>query len=220
MVIKNVMFDNDDTLYRFKGELSDKLVQVFREFISSEIRIPKEMVTPLRDTLFEKYKVDASAYLFAREFGIPYMKFLKSTCLTVNLGDYGVVSDPKLRSALEGSSLKMSILTNNYSEYARKVVVALEVEDRFEYIMGFRELEYRLKPDIRAFIKASKITGYNLDETMFVDDKAEFLAAAKQLGMTTVLVGSQSQVPEPGIDYKIGEIYEISNILRQIECVQ
>lgn len=216
MAIKNVIFDNDDTLYRLNDTLKRALVAAFLAYASMKFNIPGDEVMPERHRLFKKYGVDSSAYLFAREYGIGYDEFVANTYLSVSPDRCGIGRDIRLRGALCESNLKMSVLTNNYSEYARKVIKCLGIEERFEHVMGFRELGFVLKPDPRAFLRAARITGYDLRETLFVDDKAEFLRTAKGLGMTTVHVSPRQGPSERCVDYRIDSISDISSILRSV----
>jgi len=214
MTVKNILFDNDDTLYRLNTQLRQALVAAFLVYASAKLGIPTDEVMPLRNRLFAKYGVDYSAYLFEREYGILYNEFVRGTCMSVDLLRNGVREDPRLKSTLNGLDERMSILTNNYSEYASKVVMTLGVKHKFDRIIGAKEMGFAAKPDVRAFLRAVELTGYAPEATMFVDDKKEFLLPAKQLGMTTVLVGGEGGYAEPWIDHKITEIYQISKVLR------
>ncbi|MDE1832889.1 MAG: HAD-IA family hydrolase [Candidatus Micrarchaeota archaeon] len=214
MTVKNILFDNDETLYRLNAQLRQALMAAFLVYTSARLGIPTDEVMPLRNRLFGKYGVDYSAYLFEREYGITYDEFVRGTCMSVDLLRNGVAADPKLRSVLGSTDARMSILTNNYSEYAWKVVSTLGVSGRFEKVIGAREMGFAAKPDIRAFLRAGAATGYDPQSTMFVDDKKEFLLPAKQLGMTTVLVGGEGGYAEPWIDHKLSNIYEIGKVLR------
>src|SRR3989338_8825058 len=75
---------------------------------------------------------------------------------------------------------------------------------------GLREL-MRSIPYRRAYLQVTDSLGVMPEKTVIVEDEPKYLKPAKELGMTTVLVGSETA---PWIDYYIPNIYEIQKIIR------
>ncbi|MDI6720926.1 MAG: HAD-IA family hydrolase [Candidatus Aenigmarchaeota archaeon] len=211
-MIKYAIFDNDGTLYRMPKEFPADVVGRMISFLSSRLDKPEHEIAAERKRLIEREGVSSTEYVFGKEYEIEYDEFLKNTYLSVELEKYGICRDERLRSMLEKISLPKSVLTNNPSEFARKILTSIGIEDMFEYIIGSREMNYQLKPRKEAFLNALEITGYDPEETIFIDDIPEFHIYAKELGITTVLVG-QKAGGYPHIDHYIEEIYDLNRIL-------
>jgi pyrimidine 5'-nucleotidase len=211
MEIKNLILDNDGTLYKLEPKLKEDITQSMVSYLSNKLGISEKEASNLRKRLIKKYDVESTEFVFEKEYNIPYDEFVKSTYLSVDVRSCGIKYNKKLRNLLQKIKLPKSILTNNPSEFARKILGSLGVEELFENVIGSRELEYKLKPSSEAFLRAIEITGYDPKKTMFVDDIPQFHCAAKELGMTTVLIGSEKKYPY--VDYSVESLSEIKKIL-------
>jgi len=211
MEIKNLILDNDGTLYKLEPKLKEDIIQSMVSYLSNKLGISEKEASSLRKRLIRKYGVESTEFVFEKEYNIPYDEFVKSTYLSVDVRSCGIKYNKQLRNLLQKIKLPKSVLTNNPSEFARKILGSLGVEELFENVIGSRELEYKLKPSSEAFLRAIEVTGYDPKQTMFVDDIPQFHRAAKELGMTTVLIGPERSYPY--VDYNIESIFEIKKIL-------
>ena len=210
MKIKSIILDNDGTLYKLRPGFKEKIVQSMVSYLSDKLGITEKEAATLRTALIGKYGVESTEFVFGKEYDISYDDFVNSTYLSVDVRKNGINYNKKLRDMLKGIKLPKSILTNNTSEFARKILESLGIEDLFENVIGSRELDYKLKPSSEAFLKAIEVTGYDPKKTMFVDDIPQFHLVAKNLGMATVLIG---EAKYPYVDYNIKSIFGIKNVL-------
>ena len=213
MRIESILFDNDGTLYRLLPEFKEEVIKIMVSFLSDKLQLPKEQIMEERKRLIKKYDVESTEFVFGKEYGIDYDEFVNKTYLSVPVEKYGISYDYRLRALLQNIALPKSILTNNPSPFAKKVVATLGIEDLFDNIIGSRELSSQPKPDVAAFKKAINITGYDPRKTAFVDDVPEFHRSAKLLGMTTILVGQKTN-QYVYIDSIIENIYELADRLK------
>lgn len=215
MKIEYIIFDNDGTLYELDSGFKEAVVERMTSFLAQKLQIPKNRVAEERKRLIRKYGVESTEFVFGREYGIDYDEFVNGTYLLVPIEEHGISYDDRLQTMLQNIDIPKAVLTNNPSEFARKILESLGVEKFFEHVIGSREMSYRLKPNREAFLRAVGITGSNSETTMFVDDIPEFHQPAKELGMTTVLIGSRNrQGKKDYIDYEIEKIYELEQILK------
>jgi len=215
MNVDYIIFDNDGTLYQMGTGFKERVVGSMIKFLSRRIGIPERQVIEERKRLIEKYGVESTEFVFGVEYGINHSEFVRKTYLLVPIKDYGAINDRKLQQMLQNIKPPKSILTNNPSEFARKIIRTLGVEQFFKHVIGSKEISYRLKPDKKAFLTTADITGCDLKRTVFIDDVPEFLYPAKELGMTTVLLSKDDKFLSNGyIDYQIKEIYDLENLVR------
>ncbi len=130
-----------------------------------------------------------------------------------------VQCDERLASALERLPGRKFVFTNGDAPYARRVLEAIGVHDRFDDLHDIRASSYRPKPDPHGYELLCERFGIDSRSALLVDDMAINLAPAKALGMTTVWVDNGSERGTHGlgdfIDHKIAHVGEwLEQILR------
>ncbi len=106
-------------------------------------------------------------------------------------------SDPypemfELVEKLKQNGYKVFVLSNSVPPHA-EVIKARGLYEPFDQVLLSQDLGLN-KPDKQIYIKAVEKLGINPEETIFIDDKAENLIPAQELGMTTILATSPTQV--------------------------
>jgi putative hydrolase of the HAD superfamily len=119
----------------------------------------------------------------------------------------------ELINVLNEIKQKKIIFTNSPKEHVLSVIKTLGIEGFFSGIYDIRFLEFNNKPQKEGYIKVIKHAGINPKESMMVDDYDHNLKPAKELGMTTVLVGNGNDTKYPYVDYYINKITDIEKIL-------
>ncbi|MBI2172599.1 MAG: HAD-IA family hydrolase [Candidatus Aenigmarchaeota archaeon] len=209
-MIRYAIFDNDGTTYRMPEGFVEAVMDSLIRYAAGELMLSYDETSAERSRLVEKYRVRCTEFVFGEEYGMKYEGFVQNAYMKVPLEDF-IHPDIRLARTLERMNMPKSILTNNPSEFGKRILELLGIADMFERVIGSREVGFRLKPEKEAFERALKITGYEPLETLFVDDTPENHACAKELGMTTVLMG---QGEYPYVDYPIREIYDIERCIK------
>lgn len=201
-------FDLDETLYTKGNGLWDAIAARMNEYIHVQLNLPPEDVSTLRRLYYESYgttlrglqihhQVDADDYL-AYVHDLP-------------LGDY-IQPDPQLHNILSSLPLRKWIFTNADANHASRVLDILGLSDCFEGILDVRAIGFVCKPEIEAYHRA--LTLANEDQPnncILLDDSVRNLAPAKDLGFTTVLVGSNGT--HPAADFAIDNIHQLPKAL-------
>jgi putative hydrolase of the HAD superfamily len=122
--------------------------------------------------------------------------------------------------ALERLPGRRFVFTNGDAPYARRVLEAIGVHDRFDDVHDLRANSFRPKPDIHGYELLCERFGIDPKHALMVDDMARNLKPAKMLGMTTVWVDNGSERGNDGmddsfIDHRIGDVGEwLESILK------
>ncbi len=176
------VFDNDGTLYD-----DSAAHQQFRQLLSEHVanrlaRSGEEAESILADI---KARIGKGSVVLAlvREFALDFDDLVENVYLRIRFAELAV-SDPGLRETLFALQGPKVILTNNPSEYARKVLECLGIADCFERIFGMRELGFHLKPDSRAF-ESVRRQFPDAEEVVLCDDHVEHLDEAQRQGWRT-----------------------------------
>ena len=101
--------------------------------------------------------------------------------------------DPELDQMLARLELCKIIFTNADARHARRVLSRLGILRHFESIIDIHMLDFINKPDRRAYLKALDFASVRPEECVLVEDSLVNIITARQLGMTTVMVGGRSR---------------------------
>jgi putative hydrolase of the HAD superfamily len=125
--------------------------------------------------------------------------------------------DESLASSLGRLPGRKFVFTNGDATYARRVLDAIGVNDRFDDLHDIHASSYKPKPDPHGYELLCERFGIDPAEALLADDMAANLKPAKALGMTTVWVDNGSERGTHGqgdfIDYRI---HSVSEWLEQI----
>ncbi len=128
-----------------------------------------------------------------------------------------VESNPGLAQSLGRLPGRKFVFTNGDAPYARRVLDAIGVQDRFDHLHDIHASGYRPKPDLHGYELLCDRFSIEPASALLVDDMAVNLAPAKQLGMTTVWVDNGSERGSHGLgDFIDHRIESVSDWLEQI----
>lgn len=124
-----------------------------------------------------------------------------------------VEADDALGAALSRLPGRRFVFTNGDAPYARRVLEAIGVGAHFDDLHDIHASQLRPKPDPHGYELLCARFGIDPGHALLVDDMAQNLKPAKQLGMTTVWVDNGSERGSHGavddfIDYRIGSVAE------------
>jgi putative hydrolase of the HAD superfamily len=100
---------------------------------------------------------------------------------------------------LLASGVPIALLTNNVKEWGDHWRATFPVDELFEIVVDSSEVGMR-KPDPRIYLLTCERVGVAPDASVFVDDNAENIAAARALGMETVHFGEDPFVAVAELD--------------------
>ena len=106
----------------------------------------------------------------------------------------------RLGAALDRLPGRKFVFTNGDAPYARRVLEAIGVHDRFDDLHDIHASNYRPKPDPHGYELLCERFGIEPTWALLVDDMAQNLKPAKALGMTTVWVDNGSERGGHGAD--------------------
>ena len=111
-----------------------------------------------------------------------------------------VQCDQRLARLLPRLPGRRFVFTNGDAPYARRVLERIGVHEHFEDLHDIHASSYRPKPDPHGYALLCERFGIDPARALLVDDMAQNLAPAKQLGMTTVWVDNGSERGDHGFD--------------------
>lgn len=124
-----------------------------------------------------------------------------------------VARNDRLAAGLGKLPGRRFVFTNGDASYARRVLEAIGVQDRFHDLHDIHASSYKPKPDPHGYELLCERFGIDPGHALLADDMAQNLKPAKQLGMTTIWVDNGSERGSHGaddsfIDYRIADVGE------------
>ena len=113
---------------------------------------------------------------------------------------------------------KMSVLTNAYGEFARKMLRHLNVDHFFYDIIGSDDINAR-KPDPKGIHHLLKKHGTDKNRTVFIGDSLKDEECAKNASVRYIFTDwGFGESREPDFVLTVKNIYDIQNIISRIVC--
>ncbi|MEJ2757299.1 MAG: pyrimidine 5'-nucleotidase [Anaerolineales bacterium] len=208
MQYSTLLLDLDGTVYPQNNGIWEEIAARMEQFMHEKLNLPPAEIPGLRQTYYQQYGTTLSGlrnnYQIDEE---EYLKYVHDVPLHQYLNP-----DIKLRKLLIKLPLQKWIFTNSDQAHAERVLNTLNIKDLFEGILDITRFNYMNKPDQKVYQLALDAIGNPLPETcVFVDDSPINLSPAKQMGMTTILVGNKPK--NEFIDHQIPNIYDLTSVL-------
>jgi putative hydrolase of the HAD superfamily len=208
--IHYVLFDLDETMYATETGIMDLISDRINEYMSLRLGIDPEEVAAMRRKYYERYGTTGRGLYLHHELDLEdYFEFVHDLPVEDVLEP-----DLRLGEMLEGMPEEKVIFTNATAGHARRVLRTLGVERHFGRIIDIKELQYIPKPDIRAYHRVLEALGARAGQCVLVDDRVRNLGPGRELGMTTVLVGSRDL--SDGADFVVDDVMGIGEVMEAI----
>ena len=91
----------------------------------------------------------------------------------------------KLIDHMDNIQISWGIVTNKHSKYVNKILKGLSIDDKVACLIT-GDMVSELKPSPEGLLEASKITGINPSECVYVGDDERDIIAGRNAGMYTV----------------------------------
>lgn len=211
MKFSTIFFDLDDTLYPNSTGLWEAIRVRMVTFLEERLGFSPDEVNIIRKTYFETYgttlrglqihnQVDTDEYL-AYVHDLPLQRYISP--------------DPELVAIISSLPQKKWVFTNADSHHAQRVLSILGFSNCFQGIIDVRALGFLCKPDVDAYLRALNLAGAeSAFECVLLDDSSRNLNPARQLGFTTILVGST--LPDPCANLVIQTPKELPSVMPEL----
>lgn len=202
-----LLFDLDNTLYAPERDLFSLIDRRINRYMEEVVGIDPRQVDGLR----RRYWTDYGATLqgLIRHFGVDaedYLEYVHDVDVTGRLQ-----RDEELARCLEALPARRFVFTNGSRGHAERVLDALGLSEQFEEIFDIRVAAYQPKPRPEPYRGVLQKLAVAAGRCVMIEDSLPNLATAKELGMTTVLVGPSTEVPF--VDHQAASVTESTQLL-------
>ena len=196
------LFDLDNTLYPMDSGFMGRIEARMTDFVQQVTGLERAEAFKLQKRYLAQYGLTLGGMV--EHWGVDPAEY------HANLHDIsleGLAHDPRLIAALERLPGRRLIFTNADDVHARRVMDALNLSHLFDEVFHIGSANYLPKPAPATFVKLVADHAVTPVTTAFFEDRAENLAPAFDLGMTTVLVGPHAEASTaPFVRYKAANL--------------
>lgn len=188
--IKHWLFDLDDTLYPASCGLFKQVSIRITTCIGETLGLSTDDARALQHEYWRRYGTSLRGLIL--HHGVdpePFLAYVHDVPVETYL-----CADVELRAMLQRLEGRRHVFTNSPSEYAARVLQALDVADLFDNVFDIRHAQLRPKPDPHAYERVLDTLGDTAERCLFVDDAPHNLEAARERGMVTVWLRSPHSV--------------------------
>lgn len=189
--VRSWIFDLDDTLYPAETQFMRLIQDRINAYMVRTVGLPAVEALAVQKGYLRDYGTSLAGLM--AHYQIDPTDFLAE----VHDVPLDLLSpDPGLRAGLERLQGPRIVFTNGSAGHAKRVLDQLALTDLFDGVFALEDADLIPKPDPRTFARMSERFGVNPTSAAFFEDTARNLKTAKDIGMTTVLVGARAMEAE------------------------
>lgn len=207
-----VLFDLDNTLYPPECGLLQHLDDRINEFVAERLGLTLGETKALRQRYILQY--GTTLHGLKAEQAIPPEEYLSAVHDAVELKRF-LTRDEELLAALAAIEIDKVVFTNAPGQYARRVMECLGLDAHFRMVIDLEFHDYNGKPFREAYERVVAHLNVRPEECVLVEDTLRNLRVAKELGMTTVLVGSPVKRADY-VDHTVSRPAEVADLLARL----
>jgi|TARA_R110000751_G_scaffold4389_7_gene21622 putative hydrolase of the HAD superfamily len=190
-----LIFDLDNTLYPSSCDLFSQVSTLIGQYVSDSLGLPPEEAFRIQKSYFHRYGTTLRGLMLEHKIDpADYLHKVHDIDLSV------VAPAPVLSNALMALPCRKVIFTNASRGHAERVMARLGIADHFETIFDIVDADYIPKPEKLPYDRLLSRDGISPKNAIYFEDMAKNLLPAKDMGMTTVWVHSDSDWAHEGRD--------------------
>ena len=193
MRFTTLFFDLDDTLYPASTGLWQAIKERMTRYMRERLSIPEPDVPILREQYFKTYGTTLRGLQACHNVDTEeYLAFVHD----VPLRNY-LTPNPLVREVIASLPTRNLIFTNADAGHAHRVLAALELDDLFDTVVDVHAIAPYCKPMPESFAIAMDLADEpDPRKCVMIDDLARTTRAALDVGMASLLYGSDLPTPD------------------------
>ena len=206
------IFDLDNTLHDATPHIFPHINRSMTAYLQEHLKLSAQAANDLRVDYWQRYGATLTGLM--KHHGTDPDHFLWHTHQFPKLPEM-VLREPRLRWVLKRLPGRKLVYSNAPAHYARAVLKLMQVDDLFDDVFAIESARYRPKPEAAGFRHLLRKHRLHAAQCVMVEDSAENLRTAKQLGMHTVWVSRAPRKPR-FVDVKISGVLELPRMMNRL----
>ena len=211
-MLRYILFDLDNTLYPKSLGIFELVIDRIRGYMESQMGFEKSLAQKLRQEYLRKYGSTMRGLMIHHNLNPDdYLEYVHDVGVEERLSP-----NPRLAGLLESIPVGKCIFTSGHRPHAQKVLRCLGVAKHFPQIFDITFTHFIPKPNPESYHQVLEFLGVDGKHCMMIEDLPANLQPAKELGMTTVLVGQKADGFDGIVDFEIGDILDLRKVLKKV----
>jgi len=206
------LFDLDNTLHDASPHIFPHIHHAMREYIERLLGVDAAEATRIRERYWSRYGTTLAGLM--RHHAVDPHHFLAETHRFEDLGRM-VVFDRALGAMLRRLPGRKIVFSNAPRAYATAVLDIMGMRHRFDGVWTIERLRFRQKPQPAGFHRLLRRENLRPAQCVMVEDSADNLRPARQLGMKTVLIAPAPRVPA-WVDLRLQSVLDLPRHLGRL----
>lgn len=203
------LFDLDNTLHDANPHIFPAISRLMSEYVAQQVGLDEAAAQQLRDHYWRRYGATLTGLV--RHHGVDPHHFLAETHDFLADLPRMLVHDPALRHVLKRLPGRKIVFSNAPRRYVEAVLELIGIRPLIDGVWCIERLRFTPKPHLEAFRRLLHAEKLDPRRCILVEDTPANLAAAKRLGMTTVLVSRAARVPTY-VDRRIKSVLDLPRL--------
>ena len=196
------LFDLDNTLYPAESGLMGEIERRMTAYVQKVTGLDRDEAFKLQKVYLAQYGLTLGGLV--EHHGVTPADF---HAIFHDMSLEALGRDPELVAALARLPGRRLIFTNADDVHTERVLARMGLADLFDDVFHIGSADYVPKPDPATFAKIVAAHALDPGTTAFFEDREINLAPARDLGMTTVLVGDHAKASTaPFVQYKTAKL--------------
>ncbi|WP_416191645.1 pyrimidine 5'-nucleotidase [Neisseria sp. CCUG12390] len=184
------LFDLDNTLHDADAGIFLLINHAMTDYLAGRLNLSHEEASALREDYWHCYGATLAG-LQIHHPEIDIAEFLAHSHPMPQILEK-LTPIQRTKSLLGRLKGRKAVFSNGPSFYVRAVVGNLGIRSYFDLLAGTDDFGFLYKPDRQAYLTVCRLLGTTPQNCIMVDDNADNLHAAKQLGIQTVWFGRKA----------------------------
>lgn len=211
-MLKCILFDLDNTLYPKSMGIFEMVVERIRGYMEKQMGFEKSLAQKLRQDYIQRYGSTLRGLMIHYNLNPDiFLEYVHDVRVEKKLSP-----NPALAGLLESIPVNKCIFTSGHRPHALKVLRCLGIDRYFPQIFDITYTHFIPKPNPEPYQQILEALCIDGKDCMMIEDLPGNLKPAKDLGMTTVLVGSEVEGIDGVVDHTIDNILELKTVLKKI----
>ena len=207
-MLKYILFDLDNTLYPRSLGIFDLVIERIRNYMEVRMGFEKELARSLRQEYLRRYGSTMRGLMIHHNVNPDdFLEYVHDVGVEERLSP-----DAELAGLLKSITTGKGIFTSGHRPHAQRVLRCLGVEGYFPEIFDIIFTRFIPKPNPEPYRQILDHLRLEGRDCMMIEDLPANLKPAKDLGMTTVLVGETSGGMDGCVDYEIRDILQLGRV--------
>lgn len=216
MPYSTILFDLDNTLYPASSQLLHHIGERIGVYIQNFLGVGEDEALRLRQRYSAEFGTTLSGLQAYHAVDIEeYLRYIHDitteTFLAVD------VELDRLLGEVQGTK---AIFTNSPLDHAQRVLKTLNIAQHFSHIFDLRFANFQPKPALAGYHLALDVLCVPASDVIFLEDTARNLAPARELGMTTILIGEEAEDVPLSADHVAPDILAALHVVLEYQAAR